>query len=175
MGRPPGRQGGSMMVSPCPRASLADGHAPPHTGTMADADPSLTAVLAQASYRSSGLGANQVLACRFADGCLTLRVEGSSSDALPDRLAQGVKDAFATLKPRRAAIDVSACQTLPSVVLAFLVYFQKTADEHGVPKVVLYGVSPRVATVLKMIGMADFFATVADEAAMKKWYDDRNL
>ncbi len=138
---------------------------------MTAAQPSVAEVLSRASHRSTGFGTNQVLSCRLTDGCLTLRVEGSSSDALPDRLAQGVLEAFQILKPRRAAVDLSAVQTLPSVVLAFLVYFQKTADEHGVAKVLLFGVSPRVTTLLKMIGMADFFVTVADEAAVSAWYD----
>jgi anti-anti-sigma regulatory factor len=142
---------------------------------MTAVDPATTALLAQASHRSSGPGSNQVLECRFADDCLTLCVSGTSSDALPNRLAEGVAQAFKGLKPRRAAIDLTACQTLPSVVLAFLVYFQKTAEEHGVPKVVLFGVSPRVTTVLKMIGMADFFASVPDEAAMKSWYEQHGM
>ena len=138
---------------------------------MSAADPAVLEILNRASHRSTGIGSNQILSCRFDGTCLTLQVVGSSSDTLPDRLAQGVVEAFAALKPRRAAIDLSAVPSMPSVVLAFLVFFQKTAEEHGVPKVVLYGVSPRVMTLLKMIGMADFFVSVADEAAMRAWYD----
>jgi len=61
-------------------------------------------------------------------------------------------------------------QSLPSVVLAYIVFFQKTAEESQVPKVVMYGVSPRVATLLKMIGMADFFAVVPKAEDVAGWY-----
>jgi len=137
---------------------------------MSAGDPRLSEILAKATFRSTGIGTNLVISWKFDDGLLTMRVEGSSSDALPDRLAQSTSDLFAQVRPRRAAIDLSAVQSLPSVVLAYIVFFQKTAEESQVPKVVMYGVSPRVATLLKMIGMADFFAVVPKAEDVAGWY-----
>jgi anti-anti-sigma regulatory factor len=140
---------------------------------MSAGDPSLTEILAKATFRSTGIGTNLVISWRYADDLLTMRIEGSSSDALPDRLAQSTAGLFAHLRPRRAAIDLTAVQSLPSVVLAYIVYFQKTAEETQVPKVVLYGVSPRVSTLLKMIGMADFFAVVPKADDVAGWYSSQ--
>ncbi len=137
---------------------------------MSAGDPSLTEILAKAAFRSTGIGTNLVISWRYADELLTMRIEGSSSDALPDRLAQCTTGLFAHLRPRRAAIDLTAVQSLPSVVLAYIVFFQKTAEESQVPKVVLYGVSPRVSTLLKMIGMAEFFAVVPGADDVAGWY-----
>ncbi len=130
----------------------------------------IEALLAKARFRSTGIGSNLELRLEWQDPLLLLRVTGASSDGLPDQFTNSVGQAFRTLKPKSAAVDLSACQSLPSVILAFLVFFQKNAEENGSSKVVLYGVNPRIQTVIKMIGMLDFFVLLPDEAAMRAWF-----
>ena len=127
-------------------------------------------LLQKATYRSAGLGTNLTLRHELADDCLKLLVSGSASDTLPETFTDSVTALFTKIRPTQAAVDLTTCTTLPSVILAFLVFWQKTAEECGCPKVVLYGVNPRILTMIKMIGMFDFFAVVADEAAMRAWY-----
>ncbi len=127
-------------------------------------------LLQKATYRSAGLGTNLTLRHELEDNCLRLKVSGSASDTLPETFTDAVTVLFKELRPARAAVDLTTCATLPSVILAFLVFWQKTAEECGCPKVVLYGVNPRILTMIKMIGMFDFFAVVTDEAAMRAWF-----
>ena len=129
----------------------------------------IEALLAKARFHSTGIGSNLELRLEWQDPLLLLRVTGASSDGLPDQFTNAVGQAFRTLKPKSAAVDLSGCQSLPSVILAFLVFFQKNAEENGSSKVVLYGVNPRIQTVIKMIGMLDFFVLLPDEAAMRAW------
>ena len=130
----------------------------------------IESLLAKARFQSTGIGSNLVLQHEWAEPLLTLHVSGASSDTLPDSFTSAVGQMFRVLKPRQAAVDLTECQSLPSVILAFLVYFQKTAEENGSEKVVLYGVNPRILTVIKMIGMLDFFIVQPDTAAMRAWF-----
>jgi ABC-type transporter Mla MlaB component len=139
-----------------------------HPGMSAPAN--ILPLLQKATYRSVGLGTNLTLRHELQGDCLKLLVSGSASDTLPESFTDSVTALFTTVRPAQAAVDLTTCSTLPSVILAFLVFWQKTAEECGCPKVVLYGVNPRILTMIKMIGMFDFFAVVADDAAMRAWY-----
>ncbi len=130
----------------------------------------LDALLDKARFKSVGIGSNLVLEFTWEEPLLTLRVTGTSSDTLPDSFTAAVNNLLATLRPPQVAVDLSTCQSLPSVILAFLVYFQKTGEDHGASKVVLYGVNPRIQTVIKMIGMIDFFVIQPDLANTKAWF-----
>ena len=139
---------------------------------MSTDDTLLPDLLGRASHRSATIGSNLSLHHSWRDGRLVVHISGSASDVLPEQFTQAVTNLFAHLRPTHAAIDLSACQSLPSVVLAFLVFYQKTATDHGGRKTVLYGANPRILTVIKMIGMLDFFVIKPDEAAMKAWCVD---
>lgn len=137
---------------------------------MADAGPDIPALIKSATFTSSAMGGACSLHHDWRDGRLVLHVKGSTSTALPESFTDAVARIFAQLRPRQVAIDLSACASLHSVMLAFLVFFQKQADEHGAGKVVLYGVSPRITTMIKMIGMSDFFAVARDAAAVDEHF-----
>ena len=126
-------------------------------------------LLIRATYRSTGIGSTLHLHHTWRDNTVVVHITGASSEGLPESFTIAVGNLFAGLRPPFAAIDLSACASLPSVILAFLVYFQKTAGEHGTKKVVLYGANNRILTVIKMIGMLDFFVIQPNEAAMKSW------
>ncbi len=134
---------------------------------MTTSPADLHSLLSRARFTSTGIGSNLSLHLEWSEPLLVLRVSGTSSDALPDAFTAAVATAIRTVRPARAAVDLTACQSLPSVILAFLVYFQKTFEEHGTGKVVLFGANPRILTVIKMIGMLDFFLLLPDEAAAR--------
>ena len=130
----------------------------------------ISTLLAKARFESSGIGSNLAISLAWQDPVLTLKIRGSSSDNLPDSFTSAVAQALRGIKPRRVAVDLTGSDSLPSVILAFLVFFQKTAEDQGSSKVVLYGVNQRIRTVIKMIGMLDFFVLQPDEAAMQAWF-----
>lgn len=127
-------------------------------------------LLAKARYHSVGIGTNLQVWLERKDNVLLLRITGTSSDTLPDSFTGAVEQVMQTLRPPYAAVDLSGSQSLPSVMLAFLVFFQKTAEANGAKKVVLYNANSRILTVIKMIGMLDFFVIKPDEAAMRAWF-----
>ena len=127
-------------------------------------------LLEKARFHSTGIGSNLVIGMAWQNPILTLRIRGSSSDNLPESFTSAVAQVLRAIKARRVAVDLAGCDSLPSVILAFLVFFQKTAEDQGSSKVVLYGVNQRIRTVIKMIGMMDFFVLQPDEAAMQAWY-----
>lgn len=131
---------------------------------------SIATLLAKARFESSGIGSNLIIGLAWQDPVLSLKIRGSSSDNLPDTFTSAVAQALRGIMARRVAVDLAGCDSLPSVILAFLVFFQKTAEEKGSSKVVLYGVNQRIRTVIKMVGMLDFFVLQPDEAAMQAWF-----
>jgi anti-anti-sigma regulatory factor len=135
---------------------------------MSSATIVLDSLIAKASFQSIGLGSNLSLHFDWDGEVLILRIAGTSSDPLPDSFANAVTNLCRTIKTTHAAIDLTACQSLPSVILAFLVFFQKTVEEHGAGKVVMFAANPRIRTVIKMIGMQDFFSFEADEATTRR-------
>lgn len=137
---------------------------------MADAGTDIPALIKSASFTSSAMSGACALHHEWLDGRLVLHIKGSTSTALPETFTDAVAHLFSALRPRQVAIDLSACASLHSVMLAFLVFFQKQADENGAGKVVLYAVSPRIATMIKMIGMSDFFIVVKDAAAVDEHF-----
>jgi anti-anti-sigma regulatory factor len=132
---------------------------------------SIDTQLAAAVFTTSSTSGPCVMRHVWRDNCLVLEIKGSSSTNFSDEFTDAVANLFRVLKPRRAAVDLSGTDHLPSVMLAFLVYFQKNAAEHGCAKVVLYGASARITTMIRMIGMADFFHNVPDADAAKAWFD----
>lgn len=137
---------------------------------MADAGLDIPALIKSASFTSSAMSGACSLHHEWLDGRLVLHIKGSTSTALPETFTDAVSQLFRDLRPRQVAIDLSACASLHSVMLAFLVFFQKQADENGAGKVVLYAVSPRIATMIKMIGMSDFFVVAKDAAAVDEHF-----
>ena len=131
---------------------------------------SIDTLISKARFESTGIGSNLVIGLAWQDPVLTLKIRGSSSDNLPDSFTSAVAQALRGLKARWVAVDLAGCDSLPSVILAFLVFFQKTAEEQGASKVVLFGVNQRIRTVIKMIGMLDFFVLQPDKAAMEAWF-----
>ena len=127
-------------------------------------------LLKSADYRSTGIGSNLHVFHTFREKTLVVHISGASSEGLLESFTVAVSQLFAGVRPQFAAIDLTACSTLPSIILAFLVFFQKTAGEHGTKKVVLYGANNRIMTVIKMIGMQDFFIFQPTETAMKEWF-----
>lgn len=126
-------------------------------------------LLAKATYRSTGIGSSLHVYHTLRANTLVVHITGASTEGLLESFTGAVSNLFAAVRPKFAAIDLSACSSLPSVILAFLVFFQKTAGEHGTKKVVLYGANTRIMTVIKMIGMHEFFVFQPDAAAMQEW------
>lgn len=140
---------------------------------MSHSNDSIDQLLAKAAYRSSGIGTNLHLHLAREDGVLVLHITGSSSDSLPESFTGAVEQVLVALRPAHAAVDLSSSQSLPSVILAFLVFFQKNAEANGAGKIILFGANTRILTVIKMIGMLDFFIIKPDADAMKSFISAR--
>ena len=145
-----------------------------YTADVETSNDPLRGLLAQATYRSAGIGTNLYMHLEPRGNRLVLHISGTSSDSLPESFTGAVEQIIARLHPRHAVVDLTASVSLPSVVLAFLVFFHKNAEAHGSRKVILYGANTRILTVIKMIGMLDFFVIAADEAAMNRLVDDNS-
>jgi len=140
---------------------------------MSNSNDSIDPLLAKAAYRSAGIGTNLHMYLERQAEVLVLHITGSSSDSLPEAFTGAVEQVLAALRPAHAAVDLSSSQSLPSVILAFLVFFQKNAETNGAGKVILFGANTRILTVIKMIGMLDFFIIKPDAAAMKAFVSAR--
>ena len=136
---------------------------------MSSPNPALDTLLTKARFQSTGLGSNLAMRFDWDGSVLTLRISGTSSDPLPDSFAHAVTNLARGVRPIHTAVDLSESQALPSVILAFLVFFQKTVEENGSDKVVMFAANPRIQTVIKMIGMLDFFVLKPDEASARAW------
>ena len=134
--------------------------------------PTLDDLIARAQYTCPGLGNNLGIRMVLRGGVLQLVMSGASAGSIPEELNEQVSAVLRMAQAKRVAVDLSQCPVLPSVAIAFLVYFQKAAEDCGARKVVLYSVSPRIVTVLGMIGMRDFFVIVANEADMVRWFEN---
>ncbi len=147
----------------------------PNDSTAGNDQPAVdpfAGLLAKATYHSSGIGTNLSIRLERSAGVLVLRIVGTSSDSLPETFTGAVEQVLRGMRPPFAAVDLMGSQSLPSVILAFLVFFQKNAELNGTRKVVLYGANSRILTVIKMIGMLDFFVIKPDEAAMRQHVAD---
>ncbi len=133
--------------------------------------PSLDELIAKASFTSPGIGNNLTIRMAYRNQAVHLILGGTSAGGLPDHIAASVATVLKAAHSKRAAVDLSQCPMLPSVAIAFLVHYQKTAEEHGATRVLLYGVSQRIATLLGMIGLKDFFVIVPTESDMVAWYE----
>jgi anti-anti-sigma regulatory factor len=130
-------------------------------------------MLQAATFSTSSHAGPCVLSHVWRDDCLHLVVKGSASTNFPDEFTDAVTALFRRLNPKRAAVDLTGTEHLPSVMLAFLVFFQKNAAEHGCPKVALYGANARITTMIRMIGMADFFHSVPTAADAQAWFQQQ--
>jgi anti-anti-sigma regulatory factor len=139
-----------------------------HTADVETSNDPLRELLAQATYRSAGIGTNLYMHLEPRGDLLVLHISGTSSDSLPESFTGAVEQLLARLRPKHAVVDLTASLSLPSVVLAFLVFFHKNAEAQGSRKVILYGANTRILTVIKMIGMLDFFVIATDESALNK-------
>lgn len=166
---PPG-QAPTIATEPRGRSCTARDRTPYYVSeTMNSNATPLEDLLKRTDYRSTGIGSNLRVFHTFRDNTLVVHVSGASSEGLLESFTTAVSSLFAGVRPQFAAIDLTACSSLPSVILAFLVFFQKTAGEHGAKKVVLFGANNRILTVIKLIGMQDFFIFQPTETAMKEW------
>lgn len=139
-----------------------------HTPDVETANDPLKALLAQATYHSAGIGTNLHMYLEPRAETLILHITGASSDSLPESFTGAVEQVLSNLRPRHVVVNLCGSMSLPSVILAFLVFFHKNSEANGSQKVILYGANMRILTVIKMIGMLDFFVIAADEAAMLK-------
>ena len=142
---------------------------PIHSSDLQTAPDAIGHLLAKATYRSSGIGTNLHMRLERSAEVLVLHITGTSSDSLPESFTGAVEQVLVALRPKYAAVDLSGSQSLPSVILAFLVFYQKNAEANGAGKVILYGANTRILTVIKMIGMLDFFVIKPDEPALRQY------
>jgi len=126
-------------------------------------------LLAAATYQ--GLHQGQPFEVRLENRqpglCLVL--EGPVSTALPAATITAIQRAVAALPGRRAYADLSDCSYLGSGAIACLMEFLRLASPRGAGPVAVVNPHPRALTVLRMIGLSNFFITLADDEAVGTW------
>jgi anti-anti-sigma regulatory factor len=101
---------------------------------------------------------------------LHLVIDGVNTQAVPDVFVAKVEAAVAALHKPPAAIDFTKCVHLSSMVLAYLVHFIKLTRQGTTGKLPVYGANARVQTLLKMVGLTDFFVVVPDAAGAAAYH-----
>ncbi len=69
----------------------------------------------------------------------------------------------------RTYADLSQCSYLGSGAIACLMEFLRLASPRGAGPVALVNPHPRAMTVLRMLGLSNFFIPLADDAAVGRW------
>lgn len=125
--------------------------------------------------RHSGLHQGQPFEVRLerrAPG-LCLVFAGPVPAALPLAAMTAIKNAIHATPGVRAYADLSACSYLGSGAIACLMEFLRIVSPRGSGAVPVVNPHPRALTVLRMLGLSNFFVPQADDAAVGRWFAEQ--
>ncbi len=93
---------------------------------------------------------------RCAEGAV-LTVSGAPMREIPMDFQNRLHAAVRRLRPPVVFIDLKHCENVASSALAFLVHFHRQAVAAGTKRLVLVAPSPRVLTLIKLLGIVPMF------------------
>lgn len=101
---------------------------------------------------------------------LCLVFKGPVPAAVPAAVMAAIGRAVQADPAVRAYADLSACSYLGSGAIACLMEFLRLASPRGAGPVAVVNPHPRALTVLRMLGLGNFFVAQADDAAVAAWF-----
>lgn len=100
---------------------------------------------------------------------LCLVFAGPVPAALPAATMAAIQRAMQAQSDLRPYTDLSQCSYLGSGAIACLMEFLRQATPRGAGPVAMVNPHPRAMTVLRMLGLINFFVPLADDAAVGRW------
>lgn len=127
------------------------------------------------STRYTGLHQGQAYEVRLTrrDPGLCMVFSGPVPAALPTGTMNAIQKALQSHPGIRAYADLSACTYLGSGAIACLMEFLRLVSARVPGAVPLVNPHPRAMTVLRMLGLSNFFITQPDDAAVAKWFAEQ--
>jgi len=126
--------------------------------------PDLDLFLAQARFSGIHLGAAYCMSLALRQDHLYLVIEGSMTQHIPDEFTDTVEAGLTLMPTARLVVDLTKTTHISSVTIAYLVSYVKHAQGRGQKQVPLLRANARIATLVKMVGLNDFFVHCANEA-----------
>ena len=108
---------------------------------------------------------------RAAGLCLTF--QGPVPAAIPSVAMAAIQRAILAHPGRHAYADLSACTYLGSGAIACLMEYLRIVSPRGAGPVPLVNPHARAMTVLRMLGLSNFFVPLPDDAAVAKWFTEQ--
>lgn len=105
---------------------------------------------------------------------LCLVFAGPVPAALPMTAMTAIKNVIHANPGVRAYADLSGCSYLGSGAIACLMEFLRVVSPRGAGAVPVVNPHPRALTVLRMLGLANFFAPQPDDAAVERWFAEQH-
>ncbi|HAT11575.1 MAG TPA: hypothetical protein DCS97_13500 [Planctomycetes bacterium] len=103
--------------------------------------------------------------------CLTFL--GPVPAAIPSAAMAAIQRAIVAHPTRRTYADLSACTYLGSGAIACLMEYLRIVSPRGAGPVPLVNPHARAMTVLRMLGLSNFFVPLPDDAAVAKWFTEQ--
>ncbi|MEK7412283.1 MAG: hypothetical protein AAB263_03070 [Planctomycetota bacterium] len=101
---------------------------------------------------------------------LCLVFDGPVPVALPSATMTAIQKAIQAHTNAHAYVDLHACSYLGSGAIACLMEYLRFVSPRGLGSVPVVNPHARAITVLRMLGLANFFVPVADDAAAATWF-----
>ena len=117
-------------------------------------------------YDAMGQAGRVALELRQRPLGVLLTMQGAWHDAVPAATVLEIQQAIAAARPGALGVDLSGCSHMSSVTLGFLVVVWQTAQSAGAGRAAILA-TPKVGTVLKLIGLHQFFAPVRSRAELE--------
>ena len=132
---------------------------------MDSIDPLITAA------RYSGLHQGQPYEVRLEarPPGLCLVFQGPVPATVPAATMSLIQRAMQANPTLRTYADLSQCSYLGSGAIACLMEFLRLASPRGAGPVAVVNPHPRAMTVLRMLGLSNFFIPLADDATVGRW------
>ncbi len=100
---------------------------------------------------------------------LCLVFQGPVPAAVPAAAMTAIQRAVQAHADLRTYADLSQCSYLGSGAIACLMEFLRLASPRGAGPVAIVNPHPRAMTVLRMLGLSNFFVPLPDDLAVAKW------
>lgn len=100
---------------------------------------------------------------------LCLVFQGPVPAAVPATTMSAIQRAMQANATLRTYADLSQCSYLGSGAIACLMEFLRLASPRGAGPVAVINPHPRAMTVLRMLGLSNFFIPMADDATVARW------
>ncbi len=120
--------------------------------------------LTKARFSGIHLGAAYCMSLAQRQGHMYLVIDGSMTQHIPDEFSDTVEAGLTLMPTAKLVVDLTKATHISSVTIAYLVSFVKHAQGRGQKKVPLLRANARIATLVKMVGLNDFFVHCANEA-----------